>query len=133
MSHTVKIQTKFTQLNPLKKAFEHFGWTITENAKARTYNGDPKKNDVYPFVAVNPSTNQDRLFDMGMKIAENGEIEVYGDLWGGSIASTLGQNLDKLRGEYAYRVIEEKFAYEGASVFRTHNEDGSMDVTVESQ
>lgn len=132
MSHTVKIQTKFTQLDALKKAFEHFGWAIVENKTARTYAGDPKKNEVYPMVAVNPSTNQDRLFDLGIRVAETGEVEVFGDLWGGSIASSLGNNLDKLRGEYAYRVIEQKFTYEGASVFRTENQDGSMDVTVES-
>lgn len=132
MSHTVKIQTKFTQLNPLKKAFEHFGWDLVEKAKARVYPNDPKQNDIYDFVAKNPQTGSSS-YDVGIQVGPNGEVEVHCDFYGGSIAQTLGTNLDKLRGEYAYRVIEEKYAYEGASVFRTENQDGSMDVIVESQ
>ena len=132
MSHTVKIQTKFTQLNPLKKAFEHFGWNIVENAKAKTYPNDPRQNEVYAYVAKNPQTSSNN-YDVGIKVGANGEVEVHCDFYGGSIAQTLGNNLDKLRGEYAYRVIEEKYAYEGASVFREMKEDGSMEVTVDAQ
>jgi hypothetical protein len=131
MSHTVKIQTQFKQINPLKRAFEHFGWKIVENSKARTYSGDPKQNDKYQFVAVNPDLGTDRVFDVGINVNANGEIDVYGDMWGGSISKSLGSNLDKLRQEYAYRVIEEKYTYEGASVFRTANQDGTMTVDVD--
>ncbi len=131
MSHTVKIQTKFTQLNALKKAFEHFGWSIVENAKARTYSGDPKQHDKYAYVAINPDKSTDRVFDVGVNVGANGELEVFCDMWGGSIARSLGENMNKLRQEYAYRVIEEKYAYEGASVFRTENADGTIDVSVD--
>lgn len=131
MSHTVKIQTKFKQLDALKKAFEHFGWTITENAKARTYSYDSTANKKYDFVAVNPSQDGSMTFDLGITQAENGELELFGDMWGGSIAKTLGTGLDKLKQEYAYRVIEQKYAYEGASVFREVNQDGTQTVNVD--
>ena len=131
MSHTVKIQTKFTQLEPLKKAFEQFGWKIKEKSTARTYAYDPQKNKVYDLVAVNPGKEGSMTFDLGLTVKEDGEIDVLGDLWGGSIAQTLGNNLEKLKGEYAYRVIEQKYAYEGASVFRTVNQDGTQTVDVE--
>ena len=131
MSHTVKIQTKFTQLDALKKAFEHFGWKITENSKARTYSYDPQANKKYNFVAVNPAQDGSMTFDLGIEQKASGELEIFGDMWGGSISKTLGAGLDKLKQEYAYRVIEQKYAYEGASVFRTTNQDGSQEVTVE--
>jgi hypothetical protein len=131
MSHSAKIQTKITQLEPLKRALEHFGWRVIENAKARTYEYDPKKNQVYDFVAVNPEQATNMTFDLGIMREENGELSVSCDMWGGSIARSLGQNLETLKGEYAYRVIEQKYAIEGASVFRTIKEDGTQEVDVE--
>ena len=126
MSHTVKIDTKFTQFDDLKTAFEHFGWTIKEKSKARTYPSDPAQNTVYDFVAVNPNNG----YDLGITL--NGEeIGIFGDFYGGSVASTLGNGLDKLKQEYAYRVIESHFAYNGASVTRAENEDGTQTVDVE--
>ena len=129
MSHTVKIQTKFKNENftAFKRALEHHGWTMKENSKARTYPGDPAQNTSYPFVAVNPESNG---YDVGLRI-ENGDIEVYCDFYGGSIAKTLGADLNELRKEYAYRVIEERLVNEGYSVARTVNVDGTVDVIAE--
>ena len=130
MSHSAKIQTKFLNLNALTKAFETYGWKIIQKAKARLYAYDPKRDDVYDYVAVNPQ-KEGQAFDLGINVKENGELDVYGDFWGGSIEASLGSNLGKLRGEYAYRVMEEKFAFEGATVFCTQNQDGTRTVDVE--
>ena len=131
MSHTVKIQTKFTQLDPLRKAFAHFGWVIKENSTARTYSSNEDRTKVFPFLAVNPQTGSN-AYDLGIQRNETtGELDVLGDFYGGSVAQTLGENLSKLKGEYAYRVIEERYTYEGASVMRTVNQDGSQTVNVE--
>ena len=131
MSHSVKIQTKFKNENfaAFRRALEHFGWKINENAKGRTYNGDPAQNTVYPFVAVNPKTGSNQ-YDLGVKI-EGDEIAIYGDFYGGSIQAELGANLEKLKDEYAFRVIEEKMVNEGYSVERTVNQDGTVDVYAE--
>ena len=128
MSHTVKITTKFKNenFNAFKHALEHFGWTLKENAKARTYPGDMAGNTVYPMVAVNPNTG----YDLGIKIDEN-EIATFGDFYGGSIAQTLGQDLNELRKEYAFRVCEEKLVNEGYCVERTVNQDGTLEVTAD--
>ncbi|NBQ70328.1 MAG: hypothetical protein EBU46_16440 [Nitrosomonadaceae bacterium] len=130
MSHTVKIKTQFKQIGPLKDAFRAMGWTIKEKSKIRTYPGDPKSNEVYDFVAVNPDKNASYAYDVG--INESGEeLSVHCDFFGGSIAKTLGSDLIKLKDEYACQVIEQKYAYEGAAVFRTTNSDGTIDLDVQ--
>ena len=128
MSHTVKITTKFKNenFNAFKRALEQFGWTLKENSKARTYPGDQAGNTVYPLVAVNPNSG----YDLGIRIEED-QIATYGDFYGGSISQTLGQDLNELRKEYAYRVIEERLVNEGYSVSRTVNQDGTLEVTAE--
>ena len=131
MSHTAKINTQFKRFEPLKTALAQFGWTIKEKSKCRLYSSDPARNTVYDYVAVNPK-NEYNSYDVGIKVNKTtGELELYGDFYGGSVAATLGTNLDRLREEYAYRVMEEKYAYEGASVFRTQNQDGTQTVEVE--
>jgi len=70
-------------------------------------------------------------FDLGITQKSDGELELFGDMWGGSISKTLGDGLTTLKKEYAYKVIEQKFAYEGASVFREINQDGTQNVKVE--
>jgi hypothetical protein len=129
MSHTVKIQTKFKNenFNAFRRALEHHGWTLKENDKARTYPGDPAQHTNYPFVAVNPQANG---YDIGLRV-EEGDISVFCDFYGGSITKTLGQDLNELRKEYAFRVIEERLANEGYSVSRTINQDGTVDVVAE--
>lgn len=130
MSHTVKIQTKFKNenFNAFKRAIEHFGWKLEENGKARTYYSDPAKNTIYPMVAKNPGKGE--AYDMGIKI-EGDQIALYGDFFGGSIAQSLGQDLNELRKEYAFRVIEERLVNEGYTVERTVNQDGTLDVVAE--
>ena len=85
MSHTIKIQTKFKSENfsAFKRALEHFDWSVKENSRARYYSGDSAGSIVYPYVAVNPKSNG---YDLGLKI-EDGELAVYGDFYGGSVAA----------------------------------------------
>jgi hypothetical protein len=128
MSHTVKIQTKFKNenFNAFRRALEQYGWTLKENAKGRTYPNDPASNTIYPYVAVNPAAGSNS-YDLGIKI-EGDDIAIYGDFYGGSITKELGQDLNELRKEYAYRVIEERLTNEGYTVERTVQENGIVDV-----
>jgi len=130
MSHTVKIATKFTQLDCLKKAFEHFGWEIKEKSKIRTYQYDEKADTVYDFIAVNPGKEGSLTFDLGIKPNENGELQIYGDMWGGSVGKTLGTDLEKLKQEYAYNVIEQVYSQNMTGITREIVNDNIM-VTVD--
>ena len=125
MSHTVKIQAQFKteHLSAFKHALDHFGWKIKENAKTRTYPGDEGGRTVYPMVGVNPNDG----YDIGIKFNEKtGELEVMGDFFGGSISTTLGNNLDKLKQEYSCCVAEDYFSYMGWSATRQVNQDGTI-------
>lgn len=130
MSHTVKIKTQFKQASALKEAFRAMGWEIREKSKIRTYPGDSKANVVYDFIAVNPDKDRSYSYDVGVNEA-NGELEVHCDFFGGSIAKSLGTDMVKLKDEYACQVIEQKYAYEGAAVFRTTTSDGTIELDVQ--
>jgi hypothetical protein len=131
MSHTVKINTQFKteHMNAFKRALESFGWSLKENAKIRTYQSDEARNTTYPTIMVNPQTG----YDIGLKTNEQtGEIELFGDFYDGSIARTLGSNVEKLKQEYSACVIEDKLAYEGYSVERQLNQEtGMLDIVAE--
>lgn len=129
MSHTVKIKTQFKQADSLKAAFQAMGWTIKEKSCIRTYPGDEKAGTVYDFVAINPDRSN-TSYDIGVN--EGGEeLAVHCDFFGGSIAKSLGIDLVKLKDEYACQVIEQKYAYTGASVFRTTTTDGTIELNVQ--
>lgn len=130
MSHTVKIKTQFKQVDQLKAAFRALGWEIKEKARIRTYPGDSKANVVYDYVAVNPDKDKSYSYDVGFNEAAS-EIEVFWDPFGGSIAKTLGAEMNKLKDEYACQVIEHKYAYEGAAVFRSTTQDGTIQLDVQ--
>jgi hypothetical protein len=130
MSHTVKIQTQFKieHINPFKRALDHFGWKIEENAKARTYPGDSARDTVYPMVAKNPING----YDLGIKFNEiSGEIELYGDFYDGSIAKSLGAQCDHLKQEYSCCVIEDSVAYNGYTATRHTSQEGIVDIIAE--
>lgn len=125
MSHTVKIETNIKFINPLKAALATFGWEVEENTKGMTYIGMSK--ETYDYVAKNPKRGgYDLLINMG-----DGKLDISTDFYGGSVAATLGQNLEKLKQEYAYRVIEEHYLFAGADVNKQQNEDGTLTVTVD--
>jgi hypothetical protein len=131
MSHTVKIQAQFKteQFSSFKRACEHFGWKIVENSKIRTYRNDPSRNTVYPMIALNPNHG----YDLGIQFNEKtGELEVLGDFFDGSVAQTLGRDLDKLKQEYAACVAEDYFTIMGWSATREITEDGKIVVNGES-
>lgn len=128
MSHTVKIKTKFTQFDSLKKALDKLGWKIKENAKIRTYPGDSVGQKTWQYVGVNPENG----YDVGLEVNKTtGEIEVYGDFYGGTIAKTLGNDLNVLKQQYAAQVIEDEYAWEGYNVNVEKLKNGDWEVTVE--
>jgi hypothetical protein len=132
MSHTVKIATQFKveHLNAFKRSLEKFGWTIKEKSKARTYHNDPDRDKVYDYVAVNPGTGN--VHDVGINVNNvTNELEIMCDFYGGSIEKTLGKELNNLKKEYSCTVIEDKLAYEGYTVQRQLNLDGSIDLIAE--
>ncbi len=62
---------------------------------------------------------------MGIKIAgEN--IEVFGDFFDRSIGDQLGQDLKKLKQQYAKEVIEDDFMFKGFDVEVEQQENGQM-------
>lgn len=129
MSHTVKINTQFKRLDPLKAAFKALGWEIKEKSKLRTYPGDPQANKTFDWVAVNPS-KESNAYDIG--IMQNGEeLGVFCDFFGGSISKQLGSELKGLKKEYAMQVIEEMYALNGATIFREQNADGTFNLDVQ--
>lgn len=130
MSHTVKIKAQFKteHLQSFMRALEHFGWKTQENSKIRTFGSDPARNKVYDLIAVNPNNG----YDLGLVFnRQSGELEVMGDFFDGSIAKTLGNNLDNLKQEYSCCVIEDKLAFEGYVASRQINNDGTVDIIAE--
>ena len=129
MSHTVKIAAQFKteHLNSFKRALETFGWKLDENAKMRTYGGNSSTS--YSTVAVNPNNG----YDIGIQFNEKtGEMECMGDFYDGSIAKTLGNNLDKLKQEYSCCLAEDVMAYEGFTSTRSAvNEEGTVYLDLE--
>jgi hypothetical protein len=131
MSHTVKISAQFRseQFQAFKRAIEKFGWKLIENSKIRTYRNDPARDTIYPMIAQNPNSG----FDLGLRFNEaTGELEVLGDFYDGSVAQTLGRDLDKLKQEYSCQVIEDHFTMQGYVVNREVNAEGLVTVTVEN-
>ena len=131
MSHTVKIKSQFKaeHMESFKRALAQFGWQTKENSTIRTYSSDQDRNVVYPMIAVNPNAG----YDLGLKINElTGELEVMGDFYDGSIAKTLGSELNDLKKEYSCCVIEDKLAFEGYVATRTVNQDNTIDIMAEN-
>jgi hypothetical protein len=126
MSHQVKIATQFKVENfdSLKTAFNRLGWQVVESAESRTY-GSGKQS--YPFVAVNPDTCGYNVHDIGMSLGPE-LVELTSDMYGGSIEKSLGNDLGKLKQEFAATVIENHFY--GAVVSREVLENQDMYVTV---
>lgn len=90
----------------------------------RTYAGITS-NPEHHFVAVNPKPG----YDIGI-ILGKGKIDLYTDMWGGSVAETLGQDLNKLKMEYAQKIIEDEFLY-SATITKTENTNGTWTIKVE--
>ena len=126
MSHTVKINAKFlaSELPVLLKVFAKLGWVTQENELIRSYD---RTTERFPIVAKNPD-KEHRAYDIGLKI-EGSEVQLYTDFYGGSVAKTLGPDLQILKQEYAVAVIEDE--YPNASIVRNVLPNGDLEVTVE--
>lgn len=106
MSHTVKLSTQFKNINDVKEAFKAMGWQIRENTKMKTYSSDPQREKVWPFVAVNPRGG----FDLAIVPNDTtGEIEIHGDTYDRGIEQQLGNNLAKLKQQYALAVVRRTY------------------------
>lgn len=106
MSHTVQIKTEFKNRTALEAALTKLGWKLKENTKLRTYPYDPDRDKVYALAAINPMSNG---YDVGLKIAETGEIDLLCDFYGGSIAKSLGTDFAILKKEYVIKVVEQEY------------------------
>ena len=126
MSHTAKINTKFSDINldSFRRALVNLGWKVVANAKARTYPSDPARDTVYPWVAVNPLPHG---YDVGITISDSTrEIEVNYDTFGGTVEQGLGAGLSRLKTEYNCCVIEDVMAFQGYTATRELQENGSV-------
>ena len=127
MSHTVKIEGKFktSEVGVLAKAFGKFNWGFVENATSRQYSGPTRHT--YRYVAINPE-KRGQDYDIGINV--NGEfLEMFSDPYGGSINRQLGDNMERLKQEFAACVIEDEFP--NATVLRTVGEKGALELEVE--
>ena len=127
MSHTVKIETVFSDLNILKSALESKGWSLVQKQLLRSYHQHDQRP--YSFVAVNPDQGQ-YAYDIGIEV-KGEKLELFGDFFGGSLMQTLGENLSELKKEYAYKTIEDEFAVQGYFVSKTVNANGTWTVEAE--
>ena len=108
MSHSVNIKTQFKNLENLLTQFTKLGWTIQRDIKCRTYPSDPRRNEVHPYVAVNPKTSG---YDVGIHVDEEKNAYFVCDFFGGSIEATLGKGMHKVKQGYAVDELK-KFMYE---------------------
>lgn len=118
MSHTVKIEREFKDLDTLRRALEKLGWTLQENSKIRTYPSDNLRNTVYPWIAKNPLKG----YDLGIRQAGE-KLEIFGDFFDRSISQQLGNNLDTLAVEYAKSSIEKLYSLEYDIAYEVTNDD----------
>lgn len=107
MSHAVEIATTFFNWEALKKALDKLNWSIKEKTKIRTYGSDPKRHEIFDYVAVHPSSDG---YDMGVKInPTDGQISFIWDSFNGSIERSLGRGFNKLKVAYAEALIDEHY------------------------
>lgn len=128
MSHTVKIDVQFkvSEVPQLEKAFKTLGWGFVQNSQIMTYAGLSPKN--YDYAAINPE-KENRGFDIGL--TKNGEnLEIFTDMWGGSVERTLGANLSKLKQQFALEVIADEFS-NNSTISSSRDEKGNLLVEVE--
>jgi hypothetical protein len=110
MSHSVNIKTQFKNISNLLAQFEKMGWTITQNAKCRTYPSDPRREEVHKYVAKNPLTGSNK-YDIGIDVDSEGNAYFVCDFFDPSIQSQLGDNLTKIKQGYALDELK-KFLHE---------------------
>lgn len=127
MSHTEDIKTQFytSEFKNLTKAFEKLGWKIVQNQGVRSYHGQEKRT--FDYVALNPKSGSD-AYDVGISNG-NDVFSLHTDYFGGSVASTLGENMSKLKQEYAYALAEDEYAWSG-QIERTMDANGDILVDI---
>jgi len=75
--------------------FVKLGWTLKHNAKCRTYPSDPRKDEEFPTVAVNPNANG---YDVGLMV-KNGTVEMVADY-------SFEKSIEQQCGKGMYRILE---------------------------
>ncbi len=127
MSHTAEIKTEFLDLAVLKDTFEELNWRIHRDTTMRTYaKSGMDATAVYPYVAVNPNPG----YDVGIKEV-NGAYVLYTDMYGGSVAQTLGMDLRHLRQGYTFNKTKKEVLFLGASIEREgYTENGDLIINI---
>jgi hypothetical protein len=126
MSHTVEIKTEIKNIECLKRAFEHLGWTIKDHSKMRTYGSDPLREAVYDHVAVNPRGQ----FDIGVRRMES-DYKLFGDTYDRSIEEQLGKGFGKLKQRYSFEVVKE-YAEESELEYEVKTlENGTLELVIQ--
>ena len=105
MSHCVNLTTQFKDIETLKDVFKSFGWNIVENEKCQTYPTDPRRAEIHRYVAKNPV--QGKSYDVGINVDSNGNAYFVCDFFDSSIASQLGNNLQKIKQGYAVQKLKQ--------------------------
>jgi len=126
MSHTVKINVEFKELQCLKNAFLNLGWRIAENTRIRAYSQSQSRE--FPVVAINPAQYG---YDVGIE-QNNGKYDIFTDFFGGSVESTLGTGMSKLKQQYSLEMLQQELGSQGYMLTSLPQEDGSILVEAEA-
>lgn len=107
MSHAQVLDVKFVSFDSLTEALKSLGWTVKPNSKIHTYSGDPLKEKVYPYVALNPIRGG---YDIGIeKVGEIYTLTADLTFSPSRIVDTLGKNIEKLKEAYSFQIVKEVY------------------------
>jgi hypothetical protein len=109
MSHSVNIKTQFKNIQNLLNQFKKLGWTIATDSKCHTYYSDPRREEVHPYVAKNPSQGG---YDVGIGVDNDGNAYFICDFYDRSIERQLGANLKSIKQGYALDEIKKSLQEE---------------------
>ena len=124
MSDSVAYETVYQNMEALTEAFNALNWKIVENATRRTHPIDPRKNEKFNLVAVNPDKDT-VAYDIGIQEG-SGPVQLIWDPYGGSIRKHLGEKFAKLNTQYCLAVARKN--YDSVEIDEVL-EDGSLVVS----
>lgn len=122
MSHLTEVKTEFKDAEALKKAAQELGFSWQANAECRFWNDQSKKFD-YVIKLKGP-------YDVGVRCKPSGELALEADLHAGYVEKELGNNLERLKQQYAAEKIKIAARLKAKSVRQRRLQDGTIEMFI---
>lgn len=121
MSHTTKVKAKFIDLESVAKAAERCGGILHRNKSLFTSYAGRQEKCIHAISIKGAAKGS---YEIGLRYLDTTQkaFEPHCDFWGGQLAKTFGQDLSRLKTEYAVAVTEKRLKQKGYAVRRVVDE-----------